>query len=373
MIIKNALVFGKDNKFNLEDIHIKGEFLADSFSDKDIIDATGLYAIPGLTDIHFHGCLDNDFCDGTYEAINKIAKYQSENGVTTICPATMTLAEDELTRIVKAAASYDNKEGAILCGINMEGPYMSLEKKGAQNPKYIKEPNLKLYKNLQEESGGLIKLVAIAPEESGAMEFIKELKDQVRVSIAHTTANYNVTVKAFESGARQVTHLYNAMPPFNHRDPGVIGAAFDNENVYVELITDGLHIHPSVVRATLKMFGDDRVIIISDCMRATGMPDGMYSLGGQPVKKTGNKASLVDGTIAGSVTNLMDCVRIAVKDMGIPLESAIKCAAVNSAKSIGIFDYYGSIEAGKVANLVLLDKDLNIVRVILRGKEIILR
>ena len=177
-----------------------------------------------------------------------------------------------------------------------------------------------------------------------------------------------IAKEAYDRGARHATHLYNAMPPFSHRAPGVVGAACDSDHVRVELICDGVHLHPSTVRTTFKMFGDDRICLISDSMMATGLSDGDYSLGGQPVKVVGNLATLADGTIAGSATNLMDCMRTAVKKMGIPLGSAVKCAAVNTAKAIGIYDTYGSITPGKKANIVLLDQDLNMKYLIFKGE-----
>jgi N-acetylglucosamine-6-phosphate deacetylase len=212
-------------------------------------------------------------------------------------------------------------------------------------------------------------LVTVAPEEQGAMEFIMALKEEVKISLAHTGADYDTAMKAYSHGAKHLTHMYNAMPPFTHRAPGVIGAAFDTPKCEVELICDGIHVHPSVIRATFQMFGDDRIIMISDSMMAAGMPEGEYMLGGQLVKVCEKRAELVsDGTIAGSVTNLMDCLRYVVKQVGIPFESAIKCASVNPVKSIGLYSQYGSISIGKIANIVLLDKDLNISKVILRGK-----
>lgn len=371
MIIKNAKVFKGDNKFHVEDIYIEdGYFVDSSTQDEVVVDGSGLYAIPGLTDIHFHGCVGYDFCDGTEEAFDAISKYQGKNGVTTICPATMTLPEEELTRIVTAAKNYEHKEGAILVGINMEGPFISEQKKGAQNKKYIKVPDIGFYRRLQEKSGNMIKLVEVAPEEDGAMEFISSVKDEVVVSIAHTVANYDVAMEAFRQGVRHVTHFYNAMPPFLHREPGVIGAASDTDGIHAELICDGVHIHPSVVRTTFKFMGEEKMVLISDSMEAAGMPDGRYSLGGQEVELVGNKPTLVsDGAIAGSATNLMDCMKTAVKDMGIPLEVAVRAAAVNPAKAIGIYDKYGSIEVGKVANLVLLDEDLNLRSVYIKGEK----
>ena len=370
MIIKNSLVFTEAYSFTKKDIYIEEDRISTSSGlDTDIIEAEGLYAIPGLTDIHLHGCVGYDFCDGTSEAVQAIADYESRQGITSIAPATMTLGYEELIKIFKNAASYESKQGASLVGINMEGPYLSYEKKGAQNGAYLKHPDLDHFKTMQRLSNGLIKLVAIAPEEEGSMDFIKAVKDEVVVSVAHTTADYDTATKAFQSGASNVTHLYNAMPAFTHRAPGVVGAAMDAEHVKVELICDGVHIAPSVVRATFKMFGDDRIILVSDSMMATGLKEGEYSLGGQKVFVKGNKATLIDGTIAGSTTNLMACMTTAVT-MGIPLESAVKCAAVNPAKQIGIYDQYGSITPGKYANIVLLNRDLSINRIILRGKVI---
>lgn len=200
------------------------------------------------------------------------------------------------------------------------------------------------------------------------MEFIRTLKDQVVLSLAHTTAGYDIAREAFLAGASHATHLFNAMMPFSHRAPGVVGAAFDDPHCQVELICDGIHLAPAVVRAAFQMFGDDRVILISDSMMATGLTDGDYSLGGQAVKVCGPLATLADGTIAGSATNLMDCLRHVVKDMGIPLGTAVKCAAVNSAKSIGIYDRYGSLVPGKAANVVLLNEELEIQSLVYEGE-----
>lgn len=371
MIIKNARVFDESGAFVEKDIYMEnGRFVSEAPTDEQIVDASGLLAIPGLTDIHFHGCVGYDFCDGTEEAIQAIADYELKNGITTIVPATMTYSEEILTGICEAAKAHTSESGAILCGINMEGPFISMAKKGAQNPAYIHKPDVDMFRRLQAVSGNLVKLVDIAPEEEGSMEFIEALKDEVAISIAHTTADYTVASEAYEKGARHATHLYNAMSPFSHRAPGVIGAACDHEHVRVELICDGIHIHPSAVRTTFKMFGDDRICLISDSMMATGLTDGDYSLGGQAVKVVGALATLADGTIAGSATNLMGCLRVAVQKMGIPLESAVKCAAVNPAKAVGIYDEYGSITPGKTANLVLLDPELNIHSIFLRGKRI---
>lgn len=376
MIIKNVMAFQENATFLKTDIFTSSDYFSNTSVDNSIIDGTGLYAIPGLIDIHFHGCDGSDFCDGSIEAIKNIASYELKNGVTTIVPATMTLSENDLTKICSTAAEFhefqqcNDEPLALLEGINLEGPFISLEQKGAQNLEYIHAPNIEMYHKLQKASHNLIKLVDIAPETEFALDFIDRVKNEVHISLAHTTADYGLAKTAFDHGASQVTHLFNAMPQFMHRFPGVIGAAFDSPHTFVELICDGVHIHPSTVRVTFQIFTDDRIILISDSMRATGKPSGKYSLGGQDVFVKGNLATLKDGTIAGSATNLMNCLRIAVKEMGIPFASAVKCATQNPAKAIGLYDKYGSISSGKIANLVLLDKDLNIRSIILKGRQI---
>lgn len=372
MKIIGAKVYTEEGSFQVRDVCTEGEYISENSTDGVEIDGSGCYLIPGLTDIHFHGCVGRDFCDGTHESIEEMAVYEASQGITTIVPATMTLGKDTLKKICEAAGSYPNEKGAILCGINMEGPFISLQRKGAQNGAFVHAPDVSMFRELNAASGNMVKLLAIAPEEPGAMECIEELKNEVVLSVAHTMADYQTAAEAFEKGASHVTHLYNAMSGLSHREPGVVGAAADNAEVEAELICDGIHIHPVTVRQTFKMFGDDRIILISDSMEATGMPDGEYALGGQKVIKRGNLATLEDGkTIAGSATNLMDCVRTAVRKMNIPLESAVKCAAVNSAKSVGLYDKVGSITVGKLANMVLLkEADLSTEKVILKGKAL---
>ena len=383
MIVKNIRIFRENGTFEEGELYTDGRDISTASGDNKILDGQGAYAIPGLTDIHFHGCVGYDFCDGTQEAFAAIAAYELQNGVTQICPATMTLPEETLTSIGREAAVFARRQkteaenpqpgqtpGARLSGIHMEGPFLSMEKKGAQNPLYLRKPDLSMYRRLQEAAEGLYRIVSLAPELTGAMEFIEALKDQVVLSIAHTTADYETASAALAAGASHATHLYNAMMPFSHRAPGVVGAAFDDPSCQVELICDGIHIAPAVVRATFQMFGDDRVILISDSMMATGLTDGDYSLGGQAVKVKGSLATLADGTIAGSATNLMDCMRHAVKDMGIPLWTAVKSAAVNPAKSIGIYDRFGSLEPGKAANVVLLNEKLEITGILFQGEVV---
>ncbi|MDD2980080.1 MAG: N-acetylglucosamine-6-phosphate deacetylase [Hespellia sp.] len=372
MIIKNVLVYTEKKEFIQGCVRIVDGKFADpqkADANEKCMDGGGAYAVPGLIDIHFHGCVGDDMCDGSPDAIANIAAYEASIGVTSIAPATMTIAEEELHKVMSTAGQYEYRGGAKLVGINMEGPFISEAKKGAQAAEHIRRCDVSLFRSLQKDAKGLIKLVDIAPETEGAMEFIDMVKDEVVVSLAHTTADYDTAKEAYDRGARHATHLYNAMPPFTHRAPGVIGAARDCERCRAELICDGVHIHPSVVRATFEMFGEDRVILISDSMRAAGMPDGQYTLGGQDVFVKGNLAQLADGTIAGSATNLADCIRVAVKKMGIPLETAIACATMNPAKEIGIYDTCGSVTEGKAADLILLDSELVLKKVFISGEE----
>ena len=374
MLIKNVKVFKEDKTFEDGEIVTRDGLISGEREDVgEVIDGEGCYAIPGLIDIHFHGCKGYDFCDGTKEAIHEIAKYEASIGVTAISPATMTLPVEQLEEILATAAAYKKEaaDEADLIGVNMEGPFISKEKKGAQDATYIIPCTKEIFHRFQSAAQGLVKYIGVAPEREGALEFVEQVKDEVNVSLAHTNASYEDAKAAYDRGADHAVHLYNAMPPFTHRAPGVIGAVADSEHVTAELICDGVHIHPSVVRATFKMLGADRIILISDSMRATGMPDGEYTLGGLAVNVTGSRATLVsNGALAGSATNLLDCMRTVVKEMGIPLETAVACATMNPAKSLGAYDKYGSLTPGKKGNVVLLDKELNLKAVIKDGKRI---
>lgn len=332
------------------------------------------YLLPGLIDIHFHGCAGHDFCDVDMDAIRAIASYELTHGITSICPATMTLPEERLADICSVCASAAESEilesgiplGDILQGIYLEGPFISMEKKGAQNPAFIHKPDIEMLRRLQRAAHGLIKIAAIAPEVEGAIECIRSGRNNMRFSIAHTCADYEMTKKAISVGAHHITHIYNAMPPLKHREPGVIGAAAESDGVTAELICDGIHIHPSVVRNTFRLFGAGRIVLISDSMMATGMEDGEYALGGQKVWVNGTLATLEDGTIAGSVTNLYDCMKTAIR-MGVPKEEAVRAATANPAKVIGIEEEYGSLKAGKKADLLVADNEFNLLEVIKSG------
>lgn len=379
MIIKNGNIFGEDGRFHKGYIRVEGNYIKELgreevsedlvLEEKEtVLDAQGLYVIPGLVDIHMHGCAGYDFCDGTPEAFEEIARYEAENGVTSIVPATMTLPKERLTQIIEAAGKYMSADSTVIKGITMEGPFISEEKKGAQDAQYIASPDKELLAELQKLSQGRIRQVTVAPEVDGAAEFIGEVSGEMVVSVAHTTADYQQTMVAFEKGANHVTHLFNAMPPLNHREPGVIGAALDYKDVFVELICDGEHVHPAVVRAAFQMFGADRICMISDSMRATGMPAGKYSLGGQPVWVQDGRAVLENGNLAASVCTLYDCLRKTVLKMGIPLEDAVKACTITPAKSLNLHEDCGRLAVGYSADMLLLDADLKKKYVLKSGK-----
>ena len=308
----------------------------------------------------------------TEEAIQTLADFEASKGVLAICPATMTYPEEFLNKVMDAAAAHKNGKGADLVGINMEGPFISPKKVGAQNPEYVQGADAGMFRRLQKRAGGLIKLVDVAPEEPGNLDFIKECHNEVRISIAHTCTDYDTAVQAFEAGATHMTHLYNAMPGITHRAPGPIIAALEH-GAEVELITDNVHIHPAMVRFTFNTFGADHVCLIADSMMACGLPDGQYSLGGQAVTVKGPLATLTEqpGTIAGSNTCLYDCMKRAVLEMNVPLESAVRAASENPARSIGVDNDYGSLAAGRYGNVILADKELNIKAVIQKGTRIV--
>ncbi len=379
MLIRNGLVFTGEGKFAQLDVVTDGDLIgallppgtADT-TNQTVVDATGCYVIPGLTDIHFHGCDGFDFCDDSLEACEHLASFELQHGVTSICPATMTLSADKLRSICQTAAAFRDKqhlnpalEQADLIGVHMEGPFISPSKKGAQNEAFIQKPDRTLVRRFLSDSKGLVKLISLAPERDGAIACIAECKDEVAFSIAHTEANYATAMAALQAGANHVTHTFNAMPPFHHRDSGVIGAAFDQADCFAELICDGIHISAPVVRAAFRLFAG-RIILISDSMRAAGKPDGTYTLGGLEVTVHGQYATLANGTLAGSVTPLYECMRTAVS-MGIPLEDAVTAATITPCRSIGMDGQYGSLEPGKKAHLLLLDQQTLDIRQIIKG------
>ena len=332
-------------------------------------DAQGDYVIPGLIDIHTHGAEGEDVGDGNTEGLRRLSKFYAVNGVTGWVPTLMTLSEKELTKALETIRDFACPEqGARLLGVHLEGPFISREKCGAQNPKAVQAPDVNLFHRLIRASGNLIRLMTVAPEITGCIELIREASKRCTVSIGHTTASYETAMEAFGAGATHTTHLYNAMPPLHHRNPGVISAAFD-AGATVELIADGNHIAPAVLRMTAKLFGE-KLVLISDSGRCTGMPDGEYDLGGQRITLKDSKARLTGtDTLACSAVSLMECVRRAVS-FGIRLEDAVYAAATAPSRVIGA-EQVGSLEVGKCADIVVLDHKLQVKAVFMDGQVIL--
>lgn len=373
MILKNAEVFNGDFEKIRADVKIEGEKISKigDFSSEEGLDLTGLVVIPGLIDMHIHGCGGADTGDATPEALETMSQTLVKNGVTSFCPASMTLSFEELTKIfANIDAMKDKVGGAYIHGANMEGPYIAMSKKGAQNPLYVRKPDKEEFKKLYEGCNGAIRVVDIAPECDGGDEFIKEIQPICPVSIAHTDAGYDEAVHAIELGVRHITHLFNAQSGLHHRKPGVVGAAFDvgrANGVRAELICDGFHIHPATLRIAFREMGEDGTVIISDSMKAAGCPDGDYDLGGQPVYVRDGKALLADGTIAASTSNVYKELKNVIS-FGISEKQAVKSATINPAKAIRVDDKTGSIEEGKLADILVVDKDYNIKLVIVKGE-----
>ena len=330
------------------------------------VDCAGSYTVvPGFVDVHIHGCAGADTCDATREALEAMAAFLLAHGVTSFCPTTMTTSRETIQAALLAAKDmmdHPMEGGARVVGVNMEGPFIAKERKGAQKEEDILPPDFPLFQRFYEESGGIVRLVDVAPEQPGGLDFVEKASQLCTVSIAHTTADYDQAKAAFDKGVTHATHLFNAMSGLHHRKPGVVGAVFDDSRVRGELICDGFHIHPAVLRAAFRLLGD-RALIVSDSMRANGMPEGeAFDLGGQMVTVHQSKALLPDGTIAGSVTNLHQEIKNLVS-FGVPFEHAVKAATLLPARAIGLDGEIGSIAPGKRADLVVLDENLDIAAV----------
>lgn len=374
MNFKNAMLYTEEFRFVPGAFSVEDGKFANVLAEPqaDAVDLHGAYVIPGLIDVHNHGNSGADFSDGDYDGLVKMAEYLARNGVTSFAPASMTLPYDVLAKAFATARRLADKapEGAsALRGIQMEGPFFSEKKKGAQNGAYLRNPDFAAFSKLYHDCGGLVRIVDVAPELPGACEFIRQAKELCTVSIAHTDANYDEARAAVEAGVTHLTHLFNAMPALHHRKPGVIGAAAEADQVSAEIISDGQHVHPSAVRLAFRLFGAERMVLISDALRCCGMPDGEYELGGQAVFLKGGVARLADGTIAGSATNLYDCMLRAIS-FGIAKEDAVRAATWNPARQIGCLDVVGSIADGKRADFVVCDENLTRKAVWLAGKEL---
>ncbi len=340
--------------------------------ENQVTDLMGLYVIPGLVDIHTHGNSGCDFSDGDYDGLKKMGRYLALHGITSFLPTSMTLPYEKLAGAFATAERYvrERPEGcARIAGIHMEGPYFSEKKKGAQNSAYLKDPDPVGFMNLQEGCGGLIRIVDVAPELPGAVDFIRRVSPYCRVSVAHTDSSYEEAAIAFDNGASHLTHMFNAMPPVHHRNPGVIPAACERKNVAAELICDGLHVHPGVIRMAFRLF-PGRICLISDALRCCGMPDGQYELGGQQVTLKEGQARLSDGTIAGASSNLYEDM-VNVIRFGIPAEEAILAATLIPASEAGADAEIGSLEPGKKADFIVCDTEWNLKQVYINGLTVL--
>ena len=376
MFYKNARIYCSDFTFRVGAFEVvDGKFgtILPEEVPADAIDLQGATVIPGLIDVHSHGNSGADFSDGDYEGLKIMAEYYAKVGVTSFAPASMTLPYDVLEKAFANARKLAEETPAglsVLRGIQMEGPYFSYAKRGAQNPDYLMEPDFAGFQKLYEDCGGLVRIVDIAPELPGAAEFVAKAKDLCTVSIAHTDSDYGHAKAAVDAGVTHLTHLYNAMPGIHHRNPGVIPACVENSNVQAEIICDGYHIHPASVRLAFAMF-KDRMVLVSDSGRCAGQPEGyQFDLGGQMAEIRDGVAKLVGSeTIACSASNLWECLRN-VLAWGISEEEAIRAATYNPARAIGADNVVGSIETGKVADFLVCNGEYTKKRVFLAGQEL---
>ena len=376
MFYKNARIFTGDFQFHTGAFEVfDGKFGAvlPGSVPEDAIDLKGATVIPGLVEVHSHGCAGADFSDGDYEGLKAMARQYAAWGVTSFAPASMTLPYDVLEKAFATAKKLveENIEGlSVLRGIQMEGPFFCYKKRGAQNADYLKDPDFEGFKALYEGCDGLVKIVDMAPELPGAAEFAAKASKLCTVSIAHTDSDYDHAKAAIDAGVTHLTHLYNAMPGITHRAPGVIPAAVENASVQAEIIADGYHIHPAAVRLAFTMF-KNRMVLVSDSGRCAGKSEGyQFDLGGQMAELRGGVAKLVGtDTIACSASNMWDCLRNVIS-WDIPEEEAIRAATYNPAKAIGADKVVGSIETGKVADFIITNADYSEKRVFLAGKEI---
>lgn len=375
MILKNAKVYNEVFEVIDADVAIEGQRISavgkDVQAEGEALDLTGCTVLPGLIDMHIHGCAGADTGDATPEALEAMSRCLVERGVTSFCPTSMTLSYEELQKIFDNVASVkDSVSGAYIQGINMEGPYIAMSKKGAQNGAYVRNPDKEEFRKLFDGCDGLIKVVDIAPECEGAEAFVREVQPYCPVSIAHTAAGYEEAVNAIEWGVRHTTHLYNAQSGLTHRAPGVVGAVFDNartRGMTAELICDGFHIHPAALRIAFHQLGENGSVIVSDSMRAAGHVDGEYDLGGQTVYVKDGKALLADGTIAASTSNVYEELKNVIR-FGVPMKQAVKSATINPARAIRVDRETGSIAVGKYADLLVVDSEtLDIRLVVVKG------
>lgn len=368
MLLSNLKYVNGDFSVVNGSIEIEGEKISGFSFEKGGIDMQNLLAIPGFVDIHTHGGDGVDWCDMDGEKFQKLSMYYAKRGVTSVCPTTMTLPESSLRSILEAVEKLKgNESGAYIHGINLEGPYISYAKRGAQNPEYIRPADEKEFERLNAVSK--ILLVDLAPETEGALSFARSVSKSAVCSVAHTAATFEQAQKGFENGFTHATHLFNAMTAFESRSPGVVGAVFASDRVTAELICDGFHLAAETVKLAFKILGAHRVVAISDSLSSAGCRDGEYMLGGQKVIVKNSRAHLEDGTIAGSTTNLFEEFRNLLS-FSIPFSDALAACTINPARVIGADGVCGSLEKGKNADIIFVDDSMNLKHVLIKGKMI---
>ncbi len=364
MLFKNAFVF-TGNAFETLDVRVEnGVIAALGALEGEGLDCTGKYLLPGLVDVHTHGCGGYDFDHADREQLRHMERVYAAHGTTTVLATLMT---NPLQLMLEAARRCGEMCGGVIRGIHLEGPFLSPAKKGAHREEYLMPPSVEVFDRLLEASGGRVRLVVVDPCAAGAMDFIRAVAPRTRIAIGHTPADYETAKEAFAHGATQVTHLFNAMDGLHHRKPGLVGAAL-TEQCFAEVICDGIHVHPAVLRLSFAALGE-RGLVISDSMAACGLEDGEYSLGGQAVSVRGRRATLADGTLAGSVTFAWDGMRQLIQ-AGVPREQAAAAATRIPAASVGLSDVCGAIAPGRRANLVLADGDFRREAVWLEGERV---
>ncbi len=372
MILQQVKLLQEDGQFQVQDLQFQetfqalGQDLAPSPGEESL-SCEGMYLVPGLIDIHTHGAMGKDASDGNPQDMDILSAYYAKQGVTSWCPTTMTLPEAQLHKAVTTISAYQNPVGAKVLGIYLEGPFFHSKKKGAQAEENLALPEIGMFQRLQEASGNTIAVLALAPELEGSMDLIAHASRECTVTLAHSTADFDCATEAFRQGASLTTHLFNAMMPLHHREPGIVGAAFQ-EQAFAEIICDGLHIHPSVMNMAFQLFGE-RLCLISDSLRCAGMPDGQYTLGGQPIVKKNQVATLLDGTLAGSSVGLLEGVRNVISQ-GISPNRAFFAASTAPARALGKEAKLGSIAPGKYADFLLLNQDFQLIATYVNGKKV---
>jgi len=337
----------------------------------EVIDAGNGFVVPGFIDIHVHGGGGSDVMDEGYEAVKQVATTHSRFGTTAFLPTTMTMSKDKIIGSLKSIheAFIKGTGAAEILGVHLEGPYISSEKKGAQKEKDIKKASIGEFLEFNQASGNLIRIVTLAPEKPGAIDLIRWLhKNGIIASVGHSNATYKQVQEGIKAGLTHVTHTFNAMRGFNHREPGVVGAALSSPKLILEMIADGIHLHPVAMKILIKIKEIGKIVLITDAMRAASKPEGTYNLGGQEVTVVRGQARLKDGTLAGSVLTMDKAVCNMVDKVGVSLTEAIQMATTSPARCLGVESKKGSLEPGKDADIVILNKKLKVELTMVKGK-----